>query len=155
MKQFMFILLALQVSVGALAQDKEPKFAVTATTLTGPKGVIEFTMVTHLEPPAVQAKCKAALDVDVENKGAAVIKSQSCVETLPEPLASAANNKAIPNAYVLTWQSTVFFFFKVRGFHTVVYSFDPGAPNSVCERWLAQYRQLDPSAMCIPPRSSR
>ncbi len=154
MHQILFALLALQFSIGALAQTIEPRFAVTATTLSGPKGAIELTMVTHLDSPARAAKCQGALEADRSNRGLATIKSQSCVDSLPEPFASAAENKAIPDAYILTWKNTVLFF-TARGFHVVAYSFDPGSPDGVCERWLARYRQLDPSAMCIPPRSSQ
>jgi hypothetical protein len=147
-------LLSTATSAPVFPTEVEPRYAVTESTMTGPKGSISLTQIALLGPPAAQAKCDGQLEADRNNRGAAVISSQRCLTQLPTHLAIAVDRKPLPTAYIFVVENSVLFF-RAKSVHVVEYHFEPGPSSETCARWLARFKKFDPNAICIPPESKK
>jgi hypothetical protein len=141
-------LLTLLLPIAAAAAD--PRYAVTSSSITGPKGSIGLIQVSFVGPPASEAKCQGSLQADRNTRGVAVIEKQECLVELPASIAPAEKGQPLPGSYVVFWRNS-FLLYEVRGMHVVSYAFDPGPPQEVCDRWLSRFKQLDSGATCIQP----
>ena len=142
------------MSIPGFATEIEPRYAVTESTMTGPKGTISLTQVGLIGPFAAQAACDGRLEADRNTKGAAIISSQRCLAHLPARLATAMERKPLTDAYVFFVENSLLFV-RAKSMHVVKYHFEPGPVEEVCARWLSGYRKLDPNASCIPPATDK
>ena len=142
------------MSSSGFATETEPRYAVTESTMTGPKGTISLTQIGLIGWFAAQAACDGQLEADRNTKGPAIISSQRCVADLPPRLATALERKPLADAYVFFVENSLLFF-RAKSMHVVKYHFDPGPAEEVCARLLSGYRKLDPNASCIPPATNK